>query len=265
MSDLWSALTVFVLLCCAGGVGSLIRSRLHADHLAHDTTQAVYLMITMLVTFAALVLGLLTASTKASYDNAVRNDQNYSLQLAGLDQCLRNYGPQADAARFLLRQYTAEVIASTWPLEPAPIGVTPAEIARVPVAGGSAKLGGILNNVGLQILHFTPASPFQEKAGATCQSDFQNTLAARMAAIEADHGSIVAPFSDVMVFWLFIIFATLGLVAPRNRVSIVGITLSATSLSLAIFVIADLSHPYGGLFTISSDTTRAAFAQMIAP
>jgi hypothetical protein len=265
MSDLGSAVTVLVLLCVGGGVGSLIRHRLDEEHLAHETIQAVYVMITMLVTFSALVLGLLTASTKASYDSAVRNDQNYSLELTELDQCLRDYGPQADAARAILRQYTAEVIASTWPRESPPAGVTASEIRGVPVAGGSAKLGDLLNGVGLQIWHFTPASPFQQKVGAACQTDFQGTLAARMAAIEADHASISAPFSVVMVFWLFIIFATLGLVAPRNRVSVVGIILSAISLSLAIFVISDLAHPYGGVFTISSDTTRAAFAQMNAP
>ncbi len=54
-------------------------------------------MIGMLVTFTALVLGLLTASVKTAFDRAGRDLQDYALELTQLDQCLRNYGPGTEA------------------------------------------------------------------------------------------------------------------------------------------------------------------------
>ncbi len=82
----------------------LCPSYLPEAHRARETIETMQLMIGMLVTFAALVLGLLTASVKAEYDSAMRDRQDYALQLTQFDQCLRNYGPGAEAARTLLRQ-----------------------------------------------------------------------------------------------------------------------------------------------------------------
>ncbi len=62
-----------------------------------------------------------------------------------------------------------------------------------------------------------------------------------------------------------VIFATFGLVAPRNSLSLLGIVLCAISLSTAIFVISELSHPYTGIFTIPSADMRTALADMMAP
>ncbi len=56
----WSALIVFVLLCASAGLGRFVRPRLPEDHRKHETVEAMLLMIGMLVTFTALVLGLLT-------------------------------------------------------------------------------------------------------------------------------------------------------------------------------------------------------------
>lgn len=61
------------------------------------------------------------------------------------------------------------------------------------------------------------------------------------------------PFYGVLAFWLMIIFACFGLVAPRTVLSIIVIGLCAISLSSVTFVVLDLSRPYGGYFTISSN------------
>jgi hypothetical protein len=43
-------------------------------------------------------------------------------RIVQLDQTLREYGPETDTARGMLRSYTAGVIATTWPNEPQPPG-----------------------------------------------------------------------------------------------------------------------------------------------
>jgi hypothetical protein len=82
--------------------------------------------------------------------------------------------------------------------------------------------------------------------------------------IEQARASFSAPFYWVFVFWLVILFASLGLTAPANPVTVIVIALSAISVTAAMFVILDLDMPYGGLFGIPSDSMRRALADMMA-
>jgi hypothetical protein len=265
MTDVWAASTVFVLLCASAGLGCYIRPRLPATHRTRETVETMHLLIGMLVTFAALVLGLLTASVKSTYDDASHDRQDYALQLTQLDRCLRNYGPGGDAARDILRSYTAAVVASTWPSEPRPAGVDYPDPASLPRVGESSVLAGLMNRIDLELQHTKAAGPFQTGVLDECLSDYKNVLRARLTVIEAVRASISVPFYRVLVFWLMVIFATFGLVTPRNSLSLLGIVLCAVSLSSAIFVISDLAQPYGGVFTITSTDMRTALATMMAP
>jgi len=64
MQETTSALVVFVLLLVGTGVGFFGKPYLPEEHRKHETMQLIQLVITMLVTFAALVLGLLTGSIR---------------------------------------------------------------------------------------------------------------------------------------------------------------------------------------------------------
>src|ERR1700730_14215826 len=112
MSEIGSALLVFALLLVGTGFGVLVRPLLPEEHKAHETVQLIQLVIGMLVTFAALVLGLMTASAKTSLDTATNLSVPYAADLIQLNVKLRDYGPDADNARRLLRAYTAAAIAS---------------------------------------------------------------------------------------------------------------------------------------------------------
>jgi hypothetical protein len=72
----------------------------------------------MLVTFVAVVLGLLTTSVKASFDQVGNELKGLSVALIQLDRSLRQWSAEAETARQLLRDYTAAVIAGTWRQEP---------------------------------------------------------------------------------------------------------------------------------------------------
>jgi hypothetical protein len=265
MTDLFSAFLVFVLLWASAGAGLSIQPHLRAAHRARETIEVVQLITGMLVTFAALVLGLLTASAKDTYDRADRARGEYAMHLSQLDQCLRDYGPETEPARQNLRSYTAAVIASTWPSEPRPTGVTYPDTSHMPRVGPSATLEGLLNDIGVEIDRLNPADPFHTKLTDQCTSDFRSALAARLAVIDDARQAISAPFYWVLVFWLMIVFASLGLSAPRNRFVVILLAIASLSLTSVMFVIFDLSQPYGGVFAISSDTMRGALSQMIEP
>jgi hypothetical protein len=265
MWEVWLSLAVFVLLCASAAFGRYVRPRLPETHRARETMETMHLMIGMLVTFAALVLGLLTASVKTSFDRAVFERRDYALQLTQMDQCLRNLGPVGDESRTLLMQYTAGVIASTWPDETRPTGLDYPDTSGMPITGASPVLGGLLNRIDLNLRTTQSADPVRKSLLQDCLADDRNLAVARRTVIESVGTTVSGPFFGVLVFWLMVIFSAFGLVAPRNSLSFLGIVLCAVSLSSVMFVIADLSEPYGGLFAVSSHDTRDALARMMKP
>jgi len=72
---------------------------------------------------------------KAAHDSAGRDMQEYALELTQLDQCMRNYGPGTEAARLMLANYTATLIASSWTSEPPPAAPGPWIPPAFPVSG----------------------------------------------------------------------------------------------------------------------------------
>ena len=270
MIDLVSALVVGALLCFSAGLGMFISPRLPPAHRGHETVEMMTLATGMLVTFAALVLGLITASVKAGYDEAVRNRQHYALQLTELDQCLRNYGPGADTARAYLRSYTAAIIASVWPSEPPPTGMSYPDTSgthQLVITGAVPAFAGLVNRVGLELSRFSPTDPVLMHIADSCRQIYRDVADARLLVLETENeeAGLSTPFYRILVFWLMVIFASFGLIAPRHNLSVISIILCAVSLSTAIFVIVDLSRPYDGLFSVSSATMRTALGSMLRP
>src|SRR5262252_4410860 len=203
--DLLSALLIVILLCSSAGLGMFISPRLPPAHRARETVEMMTLVIGILVTFAALVLGLITASVKKEYDDAVHYRQEYALQLTQLDRCLRNYGPGADAARAYLRSYTAAAIASIWPSEPPPVGVHYPDTSgmhNLVINGEVPAHANRMNHAGLEINRFSPTDASQARIAENCRQDYRDVLRARFSVLETKHARLSAPFYRILVFWL---------------------------------------------------------------
>jgi hypothetical protein len=254
-----------MLLCASAGVGFFVRPRLPEHHRVRETTELMQITIGLLATFAALVLGLLTASAKQAYDNSAHDRQAYALRLGLLDQCLRDYGSETAAARGQIHSYTAAVIASTWPNEPAPTGVQYPDTTHMPRVGATPILARLMDQIGIEIARLKPADGLQQKLDVICMQHYRDVADARLSVIEDARSVLFEPFYQVLVFWLMIIFGCFGLVAPRNSLSAITIMLCALSLSSVIFLILDLSRPYEGFFHIPSTSMRIALAAMLGP
>lgn len=265
MYEIGSALLVFVLLLIGTGVGVLVKPLLPEEHKAHETVQLIQLVMGMLVTFAALVLGLMTASAKTGFDTVGNDFRTYSADLIQLNTTLRQYGPDANEVRELLRAYTAAAIVSTWPAEPHPVGdYYPKDI---PVENDLDKLedirlGDLLNLAGQKLQQISAADTFHQRLLNESMTQFQQIVQARWKLIEEAHSTISQPFFKTLTFWLFVIFLSFGLIAPRNALALVMITLGALSIASAVYVIVDLDTPFTGPIVISSQPMRDALQHM---
>jgi hypothetical protein len=123
MGDFWTASVVLVLVLASSAVGLFLQTALRERHRGRETTDAVRIVISILVTFTALVLSLVTSSVKSSYDQFDSRLRGYASDVTQLDQRMREYGDAADPIRAALRTYVAAAIADTWREEPRPAGV----------------------------------------------------------------------------------------------------------------------------------------------
>ncbi|WP_371419426.1 hypothetical protein [Bradyrhizobium sp. CCBAU 051011] len=64
--------------------------------------------------------------------------------------------------------------------------------------------------------------------------------------------AIPLPFFIVLVFWLVVIFSSFSLFAEPGLIVVVSTLVFALSVSSALFLIVDLSHPFQGLMQVSN-------------
>jgi hypothetical protein len=88
-------------------LGLLLHNLLPAQHLRDESKDAIKLGAGMIATVSALVLGLLVASAKSSFDSTEDAITQRAAKLIFLDRLLSDYGPETKATREQLRQTLA--------------------------------------------------------------------------------------------------------------------------------------------------------------
>jgi hypothetical protein len=230
---------VFACLFGAGLLGVRVRAALPEDHLSSETKDAVKFGMGLVATMAALVLGLLVASTKGSYDTQKSEVAQMAAKIVFLDRLLANYGSESAESRDLLRRSVGSAINHMWPDKKS----SQAAQLDPSVSSGEAFFNSIQK-----------LSP---------QNDVQRSLKSQAAQIATDLGqmrwllfeqtetSISVTMLIVLISWLAIIFMSAGLFAPPNATVIIALMLAALSVSGAIFLILELDMPFDGVIQIS--------------
>jgi len=261
MTEFWEAGLVLLLLLGSSAAGLYLRPLLPERHWNAETNDLVRLVGTMLVTFAAIVLGLLITTAKSSFDTVENDVRGYGVDIIELDRVLRQYGPETDPIRKELRAYTASAIATTWDQEAPPPGDY---YPKAPPRGASdaemenSSLGEILNRIEMDLRRFEPADAMHRKLAADSIIKFERLLNRRWKLIEEAHTTISVQFLGMLSLWMVVVFAGFGISAPRNPLVIIMLALGAFSIASSIFVILDLGTPFNGFFAVSSEPLRQA-------
>src|SRR5438445_5918877 len=110
------ALSCITFICISGGVllGMFLRNTLAEHHLSTDAKDVVRLGTGLIGTIAALVLGLLIASAKSSYDTQSTQVTHMTSNIVLLDNLLTEYGPETNALRNLLRRGVVVLADRMW-------------------------------------------------------------------------------------------------------------------------------------------------------
>ena len=243
-----SAIT-FLLVFGGALCAMYFRKVIAADHLREDVKDVVRLSTGIIGTIAALVLGLLIASAKNSYDARVTQFKQITTNVILLDLLLEQYGPDAQNLRGTLR-----------------IGV-PMMVERITNEGRSGKPAPFETIPEAQrfvnrIQELKPAREAQHALQARIADAAVQLAQSRLALFTQSHESIPAPFLTILIFWLTVIFASFGLFVRLVPIVVVTFAVGALSVSGALFLILEMDQPFAGLFQISTETLSNALAPL---
>lgn len=252
MSSLGVAAIIFG--CVFGGslLGMLVRRVVPADHLSQEAKDVVKLGTGLIATMAALLLGLLTASAKGSFDTQASEVKETATNIILLDRVLAHYGPDAAVLRGKFRTVVEQRVQSLWPTDGA--SARPLEVTGAP---------NLSEGITEQIQALSPKDDGQRKLQAKAMDLAAAIVRTRWLLFEqAASRSIPMPFLIVVVFWLTLIFTSFGLLGPPNPIVITVLAFSALSVSGALFLILEMDRPFDGLLRISGDPMHYALAHM---
>src|ERR1700689_1485945 len=114
MNALLISLLVFAVIFGGALVGVAVRPLLSEKHLQPDSKDIVKMATGLIGTLAALVLGLLIASAKGSFDLKTSQVSQGPATIIVLDDLLVKYGPKATPLRTHLRQSIPPIADRIW-------------------------------------------------------------------------------------------------------------------------------------------------------
>jgi hypothetical protein len=228
----------------------LLRNLLPEHHLDADSKDVIKLGMALIATMCALVLGLLIASAKGSYDAQSGEFTQMSANIIQLDRILARYGPETKGVRDVLRR-TALSLDRSWSEGTSRSAKLDSPETRAAGASFYEK-----------IQELAPRNDFQRSLQSQALQIALDLGRTRSLLLEQAGSSIPTPFLVVMVFWLAVIFTSFGLFAPYNATVIATLFVCALSVSGAIFLILELDSPFTGLMQISDIPLRNALAHL---
>ena len=112
-----TTISLIVLACVFGGalLGIFLHAILPQNHLSSESKDIVKLGMGLVGTMAALVLGLLVASAKGSYDTQAGELTQLAANVTLLDRVLAHYGPETKEIRDQLRNTVIRIVNQIWP------------------------------------------------------------------------------------------------------------------------------------------------------
>jgi len=251
VSDLF--VTGLVSLVVMGGAlfGMFLNRVLPPEHIGEGTRNTVNIAVGVIATLSALVLGLMVASAKASFDQRSDEIKQSAARVVLLDRALLQYGPEAKDARAQLHDLAKRNLILNW-----------VETKDAVLLDGLHAENSGIQKFQTTVRQLKPADDAQKWLQSRALTLAAELEQSRWLLLESSESSIQRPFLIVLVLWLAVIFASLGLFAPRNRTAVAVIVVCALAVSTAIFLILEMDQPFDGLLQVSDQPLRNAFRQI---
>ena len=246
MNAIVVAVIAFVGILAATLLGMRLRAAIPEHHLSPETKDTVRMGMGLVATMTALLLGLLIASAKGSYDT----QRSQVILLAGkvgyLERVLTVYGPETAEVRSILRMSSESLMQKLW-----------SESARETPGDPVISEGHALFS---SIHKLAPQNYEQRALKIEAVDTIADIARTRWLLVAQADTSIPRGLLILVVVWLAVIFLSYGLFAPTNRTVVVTMITVSLLVSSALFLILELDRPFDGVIQISSAPLRHALS-----
>jgi hypothetical protein len=249
VTHIFIGLVSFAAIFGGALIGLFAAHRLPGHHLSKETQSAITVSVAVLGTLSALVLGLMITAANGSFSARSEEVRELSLQLIRMDRNLRRYGPETTDARTKLREWA---IAKTQQLFPEKGRTNPT----------SEQTIEMLESVQDALLALHPGHERQTFLQTVCLRLSSTMIQARWSLETRASHSIPVPFLVLLIFWLAIVFASFGLFAPANALTIVALFLCSLAVAGGIFMIEELDRPLSGFVHLPPDSMKRALFEI---
>ena len=234
-----------MLLGCV--VAVYLRRVLPDHHFSENTRDIVRLGAALLATISALVLSLLINSASNAYEAQRREIREISANLVLLDVLLAEYGPEARPIRRSEREAVETLVKNIWQKGS---GTLDLERGFMPPA--------IAHRLHEAIRGLMPVTDTQREIRTQANQIALDAARARYMLYEGSDARLPAPFVFILIGWLTTLFMSFCLFSNPNRIAVVALVVLAASAASALFLLLELSDPFGGMLRIPDATLRLA-------
>ena len=222
-------------------VGMWVGRILPSHHLSGESKDVVKQGLALIATLTALVLGLLVASTKGTFDSQSTTVKELAANVAVLDRALARYGPETKDIRASLVNLVQVILDQMWPQDSGhAANLTSAEIR----ASGE----GLFD----KIAALEPKTDVQRLLKGRAQEIVIALAQTRQRLLAQKESSIPIPFLAILGFWLTFLFGCYGLFAPRNLTVFLVLVVCMLSVTSALFLVLEMDRPFDGMVRIPS-------------
>lgn len=242
---------LLVFACTIGGliVGTFLRSRLPGHHLKDESRDVIKTASGMIATLIALVLGLLVASSKSTFDAASAGINQSGARIVLLDRALAHYGPETEPLRQGLQKGLTARIAQIWPEN---------EAQRLEGEKANLSETSVLDKFEEAVRSLPSKTDDQKYWQGEAAKLTSEMIDSRWSVFMQAQSVLPTVFLGVLIFWLAVLYASLGLLAPRNATAWAAMLLCAASVSGALFLVLEMNRPLDGFIKVSELPLRKA-------
>ena len=203
MSSLAIAGLVFACIFAAALFTMFLGRALPASHLSSESKDVVKLGLGVIATLTALVLGLLVASAKGTYDTQSNSVKQMSASIMLLDRLLARYGAETKEIRELLQRALTIVLETIWPED--------GQKATLKPGAAMSEMEAFYDKLG----ELSPKTDAQRAIKGRALDITTELAQTRLRLAAQKDSSIPLPFLIVLVFWLGVLRAVvLGSAVP---------------------------------------------------
>ena len=240
------ALSSFALIVLSICGGLYLRYKLPESDLTGDSKDVIRLATALIGTMAAVVVALLFASTRGSYETTNGHVARLTAGVVELDQLLKEYGgPESPGLRLALRNDVDSMVSAIWRDD-------------APVTGALLRPVTQEETVLYQLRQLDPKTPVQGAIKTRALAVSNDIEQSRLTLLSQPADTLSKPFITVLVLWLCFIFASFSMSSKANPTLVVVLLVCGFTAATAIYLILELGQPFDGLMQLSNRALKHA-------